>query len=121
MTDLDKELHEAQRIQYGMWLGLPKSSRLEDEKTEDAYSKKICISLKTLNKWKKEPFVKKIAENALKFYGEGKNKEIIDKLRDEALSGSVPAMKLWMEWQGFFASKKAKVPGSFNFELETDE
>jgi len=107
MGKLPKEESEAKKIQFGIWLGMPKTCRSEDERTIDLIAAKVGVFRDTLFEWEKDPFVIKIAENAMKFYGANRKKEVIDSMIDKAVGGDVQAAKLYLEWQGEIGAKKA--------------
>lgn len=97
LTALDEE---SKKMQYGMWLGLPREARPSDEKTQKGIAKKLGIGIDTASRWNKDPFVEKVADNALKIFGERDKIQIIESLIKEAKDGKVEAIKLYLIWQG---------------------
>jgi len=64
---------ENAKFQYGMWLGLPINARKEagfaDNQAE--FGRSIGISEETICRWKNDPLVLKVKENAVKLFWGG--------------------------------------------------
>lgn len=97
-----------QKTQFGMWLGLPVSARKDDEKTQKDLAKKLGVREETLSLWAKDPYVKGIAQNAIKILGGNDKLAIINKLVELAKEGSHAHIKTYLEWQGEIGAQTGK-------------
>lgn len=115
---------QSKKMQFGMWLGLPKSTRQDDEVTLEQLSKKIGTSRECLSRWRDDPYVKQCAENAVKIFGGNDKLAIIQSLVSDAKAkGNVQAKRLYLEWQNEIGTRQnsSKTPSQFNVTFEVEE
>jgi hypothetical protein len=113
---------EDKKLQYGMWLGLPPDMRQEDVKTQKDFAKKIGLKEETISRWKDDPYVKSIRENAVRIWGGNDKLEIIKSIIAQAKEGKVAAQRLYLEWQGELDSRQRKeIPSEFTVTYKTEE
>jgi len=105
-----------------MWLGMPPDAREDDERTLDALAKKLGHSAETLSRWKKDPYVQDITQNALKVLGGNRKLAIIKAMMDKAEEGSFQHQRLYFEWQGDIGPRKAPSgDGNLEFTVSINE
>ena len=78
------------------WLALPHSLRVP--KTKQEYADLLKISRMALWKWEQIDGFDEERKQRIKRWQKESTPEIIDKLKDKALTGDVSAVKIWLEW-----------------------
>jgi len=91
------------KIQFGMWLGFPEGARTP--KTQDELAKEMELTPQCLTRWKKDPLVQEVSENAIKLKATGHTVTIIDEMIKKAEEGNVNAAKLVLDYTGQLKSK----------------
>ena len=116
---------DSRKRQYAIWLGIPISARGEDERTQSQYSQKYFITEKTLSKWKRDPEVQAIAQDALKILGGRDVMQVIQTMTELAKIADPKNFndrKLFLEWQGQVGTKKDdNLPIEFKVSFETNK
>lgn len=103
MTDNDLHRFTQDQENYLDWLALPRS--LRTPKTKQEYAELIKISRMGLWKWEQLPGFDDERRQRIKCWQRESTPEIIDKLKDKALTGDVSAVKTWLEWVEGMESK----------------
>jgi hypothetical protein len=86
--------------QLGIWMGIPPEDRIEGEKSLVEMATKMGLTEQTVEKWKYDLTVQEAARNSLRILGGNHKLKIINKLVSMAEKGDIPAIKLFLEWQG---------------------
>ncbi len=115
---------DSKKMQFGMWLGLPERCRKDDEKTLEAFSKKIEVTTMTLNRWKKEEDVKEIARNALILFAGNDGLECMQSIIEKTKEGNPTMARLYAEimgWTGKATTSKGTTPKEITVKYVTDK
>ena len=94
--------------QYGIWLGLPKHARKEDEQTEEALAKKLGVSSKSMSRWKLDPIVIETEASAIKLFAGNDELEVTRIMILKAKEGSHLDRRLYYEYIGRLGSNQPK-------------
>ena len=86
----------ADQENYMEWLILP--VQLRNPKTKTEYAEHLGISRTTLWNWENAPGFDDERRQRIKIKARENTPDIIEKLKEKALSGDVSAMRLYFEW-----------------------
>jgi hypothetical protein len=81
---------------YIEWLALPVPLRVP--KTKMDYSEQLKIPRRTLYNWENLQGFDEERRNRIKQWQKESTPEIIEKLKEKALSGDTTASRIWLEW-----------------------
>lgn len=124
-TKLKQSELASKKRKLGMWLGLPEAAR-QEYKTQKELATYMGVTQKTLTKWRSDPDVQAIAQDALKILGGDRMMEVIKALMDSASgdsSHSPQDRRTVMEWQGLIGTKRGagQAPTKFEVTFTTDK
>ena len=81
---------------YLDWLALPHSLRIP--KTKQEYADLLKLSRMALWKWEQTSGFDEERRQRIKRWQKESTPEIIDKLKEKAMTGDVSAIRVWIEW-----------------------
>lgn len=108
------------KIKLGLYLGTPEEIR--DPKDQKDFAAELSITPECLSRWKKDPLVKEIAENAAKYQAEKHVAQIVKKQIEKAENeGNTQAARLILDFTGQLKPKteSAKPLGKIEVEFIT--
>jgi len=110
---------------YLEWLCLPVPLRTPKTKTE--YSEQTTVPRRTLYYWENNPLFNQERLNHIKQNQKNYTAQILETLRDKAISGDIQAIRTWLEWvEGTENTLNIKHTGNvdshivFQFEVMSD-
>ena len=96
MTDDCIQKFTQDQENYLDWLALPHSLRVP--KTKQEYADLLKLTRMALWKWEQHPGFDEERKNRIKRWQRESTPEIIEKLKDKAMTGDVQAIRTWIEW-----------------------
>ena len=111
------------QTQFGLWLGIPVSARKDDEKTEQQIAAKLGVNRRSISRWKQLPYVKEVAQSAIKLLGGNEKLAIVNSMVAKAKEGSFQHQRLYLEWQGEIGTRRedGKPPSEIKVSFITEQ
>lgn len=94
------------KMRFGIWLGLPPTSR--EPRTQEAFASSLGVHPETLTKWRKDPEVQRAKANALKLFWSKDISDVMQAIVKDAKDGKPASQRLFAEMMGLLEPAQKK-------------